>query len=83
MYIVEAIIAAGNITAANLGDGTHYLPADRCHWQQEQIPGTSNYRITGVHYSTGAAPPTSLVAAGNSFRLGYIAKTGRFVGMTE
>ena len=82
MYVIEATITAGNIAAANLGNGVHYLPADRCNWQQESVPNTSNYRITGVHYGVGNVAPVDLEAAGNSFRLGYVAKTGRFVGMT-
>ena len=83
MYVIQAVIRDGNITGASLvNNTTTYLPADRCHWRQEQVAGTSNYRITNVHYTNGSEAPVNLAGTDNTFQLGYIAKTGRFVGMT-
>ena len=82
MYVIEATITAGNITAAGLNDGVHYLPADRCHWQQRQAANGTSYEIANVFYNTGAAVVDIAAGGSNTFRLGYIAKTGRFVGMT-
>ena len=82
MYVIEATITAGTISAASLDNGVHYLPADRCHWEQEAVAGSSDYRITNVHFIAGNQAPDSLVATGNSFKLGVIGKSGRFVGFT-
>ena len=82
MYVIEATITAGNITAAGLADGVHYLPADRCHWQQQPVAGTSNYRITGVHYNAGNAVTDISAGGSNTFLLGVVGKSGRFVGFT-
>ena len=88
MYIVEITIPVGNTSPADteLAVGTSYIPAERCHWQQVQAPDGSNYIITNVHFISGNGTQTALSGTGtggaNVLRLGYIGKTGRFVGMT-
>ena len=53
-------------------------PADRCIWTQSQETGTSNYVIANAFFVAGNATYNAIANP----ELGYIGKTGRFVGMT-
>ena len=72
------------------GTNGNIFPADRCTWAQSVQPdGTSNYSIENAVFYPGASvdgvlgltSPATHVTIGNP-ELGYIGKSGRFVGMT-
>ena len=73
----ENTAASGDPTnAITITNGIH--PADRCVWDQSQQMGTSNYEI-GTAYFVRGNGEYSLIT---NPELGYIGKSGRFVGMT-
>ena len=87
MYVIEVDVRAGNITNLHFENNeTHIVPAERCLWRQRQQVGTSNYEIFDVYFVRGDGTQVQLSggtgATANVLRLGYISKTGRFVGMT-
>ena len=59
--------------------GTFY-PADRCTWVQTYDNATRNYDINTGFFYPGHAGPVTL---GSDITLGFIGKSGRFVGITE
>ena len=79
MVIRGAPVAAiGNVAIGV----TAIFPADRCVWTQGNVNNAdgqhSNYDTVTAQFVAGNATYVTL----NNPELGYIGKTGRFVGMT-
>ena len=74
----EPATAIGSIAAGTVG----IFPADRCVWTQGTVNNSQgyqdNYTVVSAEFVAGNA---TYVALTNP-ELGYIGKTGRFVGMT-
>ena len=64
------------VAALTITDGI--FPADRCVWEQSQQMDTSNYEISNAHFVAGNGTYNPIANP----ELGYIGKSGRFVGMT-
>ena len=68
-----------------------YFPADRCTWkyvtpgvqgETESGYAAGQYRLREAWFYSGHQNGVSLVNNNTNVTLGYIGKTGRFVGMT-
>ena len=66
------------------GTGVLY-PADRCTWTLTYDNSTQQYDINTAIFYTGAGSATAAhtIDLGSDVTLGYIGKSGRFVGITE
>ena len=54
MYVIEAVIRAGNITDSHFQNNTtHIIPAERCTWQQRY----PTLAIPAIPANPGATPP--------------------------
>ena len=65
-----------------------YFPADRCVWKYVNSPAEysqGQYRLSNAFFFPGAGATASvdIHTADLVSTLGYIGKSGRFVGMTE
>lgn len=89
MYVIEvtsAAAAAITVAGRSISSGdteTFILPADRCSWQLSAATG-GGYSISNVYYYPGnsVGSDLSVTNATNTYRFGYIGKTGRFVEIT-
>ena len=61
-------------------DGTIY-PADRCTWSERYSDARQQYIILSPQFYGLGATPTDL--DDSEARLGYIGKSGRFVGISK
>ena len=72
---------------ANIG---RLYPADRCTWTHTYNSATEQYDVNGAVFYTGATNVVSgqpnaplTIDLGSNVTLGYIGKSGRFVGISE
>ena len=85
MYVIEVrgsdAIAGINKTATNIV----HLPADRCTWEQSYSAADNQYSIAQVRFWPGAGTDAQISVTGTNtdVALGYIGKSGRFVGITD
>ena len=70
------------IEHTDASDNKTIYPADRCSWRQVDSTG-SGYSINTVMFYPGNAGAENLSGSGTSNRLGFIGKSGRFVGISE
>ena len=81
-----AITTAGLVSVP--ANSAVLFPADRCVFRTEFNDTANAYETTGVLFYPGAPNPDgaefeTVSATGIKTRLGYIGKTGRFVGITD
>ena len=55
-------------------------PADRCTWQSTYSSTTDQYEISSPLFYNGSS--ATGVSLGTAVQLGYIGKSGRFVGIS-
>ena len=84
MYVIQVTgsdaIAGINKTATN----TIILPADRCTWTDAgYIAADNQYGISNVNFYPGNAGAVSVTGSNTDVQLGYIGKSGRFVGISD
>ena len=84
MYVIQVTgsdaIAGINKTATN----TVILPADRCTWTDAgYIAADNQYAISNVNFYPGNAGSVSVTGSNTDVQLGYIGKSGRFVGISD
>lgn len=79
------MVIKGRITGATL-DEDYYFPIDKCVWNEDSTFTGDGYRITSTRYVDGgnAVPVAGVTAAQfhsiNNPVIGFIGKSGRFVG---
>ena len=84
MYVIQVsgtgAVSGINKTATNVV----ILPADRCTWTDSgYIAADQQYGISNVNFYPGNAGAVSVTGSNIDVQLGYIGKSGRFVGITD
>lgn len=95
MYVIQlhnptgsAISVGSGTDAISIGPGTFAsFPADRCVWFTRPQDGNRGYEIHYADFLPGNASRYTLTdatdQAGIEISLGYVGKSGRFVGITD
>ncbi len=88
MLMIRVENSGGDTTIAGVplpANDIAYFPADRCVWKYVNSPAeyaNGQYRISNAFFFPGDAGAVDIHTGDLAATLGYIGKSGRFVGMT-
>ena len=83
MYVIQV---AGDTEDAVIGKTTTnvvLVPADRCVWTTTYNSTAGAYQLSNVRFYDGNAANGNALENNHDYQLGYVGKSGRFVGISD